>query len=342
MNASEPIYRLPPDWEMQRVSTPLSEVHDWSLEFLGIPELWKQGRAEGLKICILDTGVDTTHPDLVGCIAEAKDFTGSMWGPMDRVGHGTWCAGMIGARAGNNVGVAGITQAKLLIGKVLGDNGSGSDRGIEAGIRWAIDMDADILSLSLGGPRMSERLHRAFIDFVNRPRRFAFAAAGNDGPGSRPNFPGAWSETISVAAVDKQGHVTSFSSRGETVDIAAPGFEMLSTVPGGYGTMSGTSMACPVAAAVGSLALSKHNRTGGQSPLNTVAEMRDHLQRTAIDKGAPGRDDEYGFGLIDPAALLASVDAPTAPSPIPTPPPDNPGGVPGVWVFVPGGTTFQG
>jgi subtilisin len=312
-------YYLPPDWECTPVANPLSEVHDWSLAFLGVPKLWGITRGRGIKVAILDTGVQLDHPDLEGGLVEARDFTRSMNGPADAQGHGTWCCGMIGARSGNDFGVAGIApECSLFSGKVLGDNGAGTDSTIERGMIWAMSIDADIVSLSLGGPQMGERLHAIFREFVSRPGRFVFAAAGNDGRSDSVNFPARWLETICVAAVDKEGNRARFSSRGERIDIAAPGVDMLSTIPGGYGVMSGTSMATPLAAAVGALALAKHRSSLDGTPLSTVADMRQHLLKSARDRGPTGEDDEYGPGLIDPAKLLVGIGAPVAP-PVPSP-----------------------
>lgn len=323
----EPIYRLPPDWTCQVVSTPFAETFDWSLTAYGIPDLWKQTRGKGIRVCVLDTGVDANHPDLRGAIGEARDFTRSMRGAADFHSHGTWCCAMLGARADNNVGVAGIMPECLIFsGKVLGDNGSGTDSFIQAGIRWAMQVDAHIISMSLGGGMMSGRTRDLLQEFTGRPQRFIFAAAGNDGPNSTPNYPGAWSECIAVAAVDRNGNITDFSSRGDYVAIAGPGSDMLSCIPvsmGGYGKMSGTSMATPFVAGVGGLCLAKHIQQGGETGLENVADMKAHLQRTAKDKGVPGKDREYGYGLIDPAALFRGLDPMPPPVVPPIPPIDG-------------------
>jgi subtilisin len=343
-----PIYRLPPDWRLTRVTTPLSETLDWSLKFLGIPPLWQQSRGQGVRVAVLDTGCDLQHPDLRGAIVDSRDFTRSPWGVADRQGHGTWCCGMIAARAGNNMGVGGIApECELLVGKVLRDNGTGDDREIEAGLTWALDNEADIVSMSFGGTFASRRM-RGLLAQMMKAGILLIAAAGNDGPGSPPNYPGAWPETISVAAVGRDGRVTDFSSRGPTVDIAAPGEDMLSTIPGGYALNSGTSMACPVVAGVAALCLAKHRQRGGNTPVETVDDFRAHLQATAIDQGQPGRDEEYGFGLISPEALLARQEREPTPPPeggTPTRPPE--GGTPtappapgpiagGLWIWHPG------
>ena len=321
----EPIFRLPP-FEVQAVTTALSEVQDWSIQFLGIPDLWKKSQGEGVRVAVLDTGCDVDHPDLKGAIIAARDFSGSLWSYRDRQGHGTWCAGMIGARA-NDIGVRGVApKCQLLIGKVLGDDGSGSENAILAGIQWAAAQGAHIISMSLGGPQMSERLHDAIRAFVSEDHRFVICAAGNDGMDNSVGYPARWEETVAVAAVDKTGTLTSFSSRGPEVDIAAPGQDMLSTVPmsaGRYAKLSGTSMATPVVAAVAAVCLSKHFKQaeGGTTGLENYKQLLAHLAKTAVDAGTPGRDDSYGYGIISPNKLMDVVTTPiVAPSPAPSVP----------------------
>jgi len=324
----EPIFRLPP-YEAQAVTTALSEVQDWSIAFLGIPELWKKTQGEGVRVAVLDTGCDLEHPDLQdGAIVGFRDFTSSLWGARDRQGHGTWCAGMIGARA-NNVGVRGVApKCELLIGKVLGDDGSGSEAGILAGVEWAAAQGAHIISMSLGGPQMSNRLRDAIRAFVSQDHRFVICAAGNDGRDNSVNYPAVWDETIAVAAVDKNGKLTAFSSRGPQVDIAAPGQDMLSTVPqsaGRYAKLSGTSMATPVVAGVAAVCLSKHLKQGAHNGLENYKQLLAHLAKTAVDAGTPGRDDSYGYGIISPGKLLDAIGAPAV-----TPSPEGPQDVAGL------------
>lgn len=292
----EPIYRLPPDLMMFPAAIPLSEIIDWGQEFAHLPEAWKQSAGEGVKVAVLDTGVDVRHVDLQGQILDVADFTNSIYGPEDRHSHGTHCSGVIAANA-NEIGIrGGAYKAKLLCGKVLGDNGSGNDRSIEGGVLWAASKGADIISMSLGGPQMSDRLHRVFMELA-AAGTIIFAAAGNDG--GAVNFPGAWAETIGVGAIGRDGKLTDFTSRGPELDILGPGVDILSTVPGNrYATMSGTSMATPFCAAVGALALSKHRKDGGKTDLENVTQMREHLKRTAR------KSDGSGYGLIDPVELL--------------------------------------
>ncbi len=321
----DPIYRLPPDWSISECTTPLSEVLDWSANFLGLPELWKLTagsiKGEPVKVAVLDTGVDDAHPDLDGQILDVADFTGSRFGHKDLVAHGTHCAGAIAAKA-NDVGVRGVAyESRLLCAKVLGDNGAGNDQSIGQGMKWAFDHGARFFSLSLGGGRMSEWLHKLFAE-IAQSGAFIFCAAGNDG--GPVNYPAAWNEVVAVGAVDKDGNLTNFTSRGPELDILAPGFKVLSTIPGGkYGEMTGTSMATPLACGVGVLAYAAH--ASRSAPIGNVAEMITLLKRTSVPKGQ--------YGLIDPRRLASEaevkpdVPGPVAPIPVPG----------GIWVFVPGG-----
>jgi len=304
---TEPVFQLPPDWRITPAVLPLAEKVSWANDFVGISEAWKITKGKGVKVCILDTGCDLHHPDLRSGIVEAVDFTRSPYGPQDRAGHGTWCAGAIGAR-GRIEGIA--PECSLMIGKVLGDNGAGDEEGIYSGLMWALNNGADIVSMSLGGPRMSRTMHELIIRFVSRRQKWIFAASGNDGTYNRMGYPAGWKETISVGAVDKEGRRAKFSNAGDNLDIVAPGVDTLSTIPlrdGGYGSMSGTSMATPIVAGVAALALAKHRAAGGESGLDTLDDMREHLRKSATDTGAPGHDPETGAGIINAPRLLSRI-----------------------------------
>lgn len=238
-------YRLPP-FRIEAVfdAKSLSESIDWGLSLYGIPDLWRQSQGEGEVVAVLDTGCDLKHEDLQGQIADAKDFSGSRTGPQDAQGHGTHVAGIIAAVAGNQKGVAGVApKCRLLIGKVLGDNGSGSSRDIAKGIDWAIKRGATVINMSLGGPQADPFTEGALREAV-RAGVMVIVAAGNDGRPNSVNWPGRSKDTIAVAAVDRNGRVANFSSRGPEVDIAAPGQDVTSCYPGHrYAKLSGTCIA---------------------------------------------------------------------------------------------------
>ena len=367
---------LPP-FRIESTHVALTETIDWSLAAYHIPNHWKDTRGAGVRVALLDTGIDEQHPDLADAIDDARDFTGSRFGPADQNGHGTHTAGTIAARQ-NHLGVIGVApDCRLLIGKVLGDDGSGSSANVAGGIDWAADSGADIISMSLGSPEPDDALHAA-IERAVAKGKFIIAAAGNDGRDNSVNYPARWKSTIAVAAVDASGHLAPFSSRGPEVDIAAPGENILSTwLHGTYAKLSGTSMATPFVAGVTALLVSLHRTIVGQvsnlprqssadrsqnstnradiltpdprpltphpsphlltpspvhaaTPLRTIADLRDHLARTAIDAGPTGYDPGYGWGLINPDSLLQ----PEQETPAPTTPPTPTSG--GLWLWIPG------
>jgi len=309
-SANRTIYRLPP-YRVHRCLRALSETIDWGLRSNGIPSVWRRTQGEGVRIAVLDTGVDTRHEDLVGGISEARDFTGSRSGPRDRQGHGTHVAGTIAARQ-NQRGVVGVApRCELLIGKVLDDGGAGSDRDVAAGIEWAVAQRADIISMSLGSSEPSQGIGTALRDAAGAGV-LVISAAGNDGRRNSVNFPARRREAIAVAAVDRDGRIAPFSSRGEQVDIAAPGVDILSTWPRGqYARLSGTSMATPFVSGVVALMLAAA-KGQGDAERRDVAWLRTKLSATAIDAGASGKDTSYGWGLIRPESLLRG-DTPAPP-----------------------------
>jgi len=327
-----PIYKLP-RYRVEVRYSALAEQVDWGLALNGVPALWKETEGEGVVVAVLDTGIDRDHPDLREAILDARDFSGSRNGPIDGNGHGSHVAGTIAARR-NDGGVVGVApQAMLLIGKVVGDDGSGSDADVARGIHWAIERGARVISMSLGSRQESPVIFHAIKEAFEKGV-FVVAAAGNDGPQSPVDYPGRYPGVVTVGSVDRNGRASKFSSAGPEVDVAAPGQDVTSCwLDGGYAKISGTSMATPFVSGAIALMLAKHARQGGKTPIRTPDELREHLARTATDAGPKGHDPQYGFGLVNPAKMLAPLaDAPPAGEPKPPAPQAG-----GVWVFVPGG-----
>jgi subtilisin len=300
-------WQLPPYFVEDENFAPLSQTIDWGVAMLGLPDLWKETQGEGVKIALLDTGSGKQHPDLAEAIILEQDFTGSRYGPADINGHGTHCAGIMGAR-NNDIGVVGVApKVQICVGKVLGDNGSGSDQGIAGGIAWAISQGCDIISMSLGSPQSAPTI-KAAIDQAVARGIFVICAAGNSGP--NPNtvdYPGRYDDVVAVAAINQQKQVSKFSSRGPEVDIAAPGEKILSTwLNGGTATLSGTSMATPFVAGCVALCLAAHRKLG--NPPKNVQELLTLLKSTAIDIDQLGPDPNAGAGLVDPSKLVGPVD----------------------------------
>ncbi|WP_435332491.1 S8 family peptidase [Haloarchaeobius sp. TZWWS8] len=253
----------------------------------------------GADIAILDTGIDSDHPDLQANLGSGTSFVkckgkGCNYDWDDDNEHGTHCAGTAGG-ADNSQGVVGVsTQATLHAVKVLDSRGSGSFSDIAAGIEYVADQGWDVASMSLGASSGSQTIRDA-VQYADQRGVFLVAAAGNSGPCSDcVGYPAAYPEVVAVSSTNDADGLSSFSSTGPEVEIAAPGSDVFSTVPGGsYDTFSGTSMACPhVAGAAGQL------MAGGASASN----VRNTLTSTAEDLGLPSN--EQGAGLLDVAAAL--------------------------------------
>lgn len=282
---------------------------NWAGSILGVPRVWVQTMGEGIKVAVLDTGVDVDHPDLKDGIIATHDFTGD--GVEDVNGHGTHCAGIIGAHL-NNVGFVGVApKAELLIAKVLGNDGSGAFSWIADGVLWAVEQGADIISMSLGGPTSSHRLYQA-IHVALAKGVMVICAAGNEGSlfQNSIGYPGRYGGVITVASHDENGNRSGFSSRGGEIDVMAPGSNIWSTyVNGSYAELSGTSMATPFVSGLAALILAKHRKPGaGQnSPVNNTEDLKNHLLWMAAHPGY--HSNEEGYGPLQPFQYFGTRNA---------------------------------
>ncbi|NET48882.1 MAG: S8 family peptidase [Merismopedia sp. SIO2A8] len=293
--------------ELTVVAQQEEERVNWAGTILGIPNVWSQTMGQGIKIAVLDTGIDLDHPDLVDGIIDTKDFTGD--GVEDINGHGTHCAGIIGARL-NNVGFVGVApRSELLIAKVLGNDGSGAFAWIADGVLWAVEQGADIISMSLGGPVSSHRLYQA-IQVALAKGVMVICAAGNEGSlfQNSIGYPGRYGGVITVASHDENGNRSGFSSRGGEIDVMGPGSNIWSTyVDGGYAELSGTSMATPFVAGLSALLLSKHRQPGNSNntPIDNNEDLKNHLLRMAAHPGY--HSNETGYGPLQPFQYFGSL-----------------------------------
>jgi len=275
------------------------------LNTVRMPQAWDLAKSTGSQIvAVLDTGVDAGHPDLVGHLVAGVNTTSPNRGPIDDNGHGTMTLGIIAAAANNGAGVAGIGwNVKAMPVKVLSADGSGYDLDIAEGIDWATAHGAKVINMSLGGPGDNEVLH----DAVKRAAAkgvVIVAAAGNNGS-NELHYPSAYPEVISVGATDAAGALTSFSQYGDSVDVAAPGWDILSTgvrsmTPSGYEPYwycTGTSCSSPIVAGVAALVRNKW-------PSYTSAQVTARIKNLARDAGPRGTDPYYGAGILDAYAAL--------------------------------------
>lgn len=313
------VVRLPP-YKVESIisASEVGQVTDWGLVEYGVPAAWSVTKGAGAKVAVLDTGVQIDHPDLGGQFGvEPADFTGSPYGADDRQGHGTHCAGVVAASETNGEGVIGVAPlAKLYVGKVLGDDGSGSGSGVARGLDWAREQGVAIISMSLGSPQNDPQIAAA-VARATSAGIFVICAAGNSGPWNPQDidYPGRLDSVLAVASVGKNGVLSQFSSRGPHVAIAAPGEQILSTIPTSrYGRLSGTSMATPFVAGVTALLVARHLELGSSaaSPLKTRADLLEHLKEHAKDAAAPGFDTGTGWGVVKVDELL-KAEQPTKP-----------------------------
>ncbi len=314
-------------------------VHTWlnnSVPQISGPRVWQAGfKGSGIKIAIVDTGIDPNHPDFSGRIIATKSFVGDS--AVDDNGHGTHVAGITaGSGAQSNGKYAGVApEALLYIAKVLRGDGGGSMSGVMAGIEWAVlEQDVQVINLSLGGSGScdgTDALSSLCDEAVQQAGVVICVAAGNEGPGSSTvGAPGCARFVISIGAVDDNDRIASFSSRGPTADgrikpdIVYPGVGIIApraanTTMGtvaatGYVSANGTSMATPHAAGVAALMLQAN-------PQLQPSQVKMLMMTAAVDIDA--LPNEQGTGRADAyRSYQQSVgqEIPN-PAPIPTPSP---------------------
>ncbi len=252
----------------------------WGLPKISAPQAWDLTTgSSSVKIAIIDTGVDLTHPDLAGKILPGYDFVNSDTVAQDDNGHGTHCAGIAAAITNNAAGVAGVGyDCSIMPVKVLNSSGSGTYAAIVNGIVWATDHGANVISMSLGGTSGSSALQDA-VDYAWSHGVVVVAAAGNSNSSS-PSYPAYYENCIAVGSTDSLDARSSFSNYGDWVDVAAPGSSVFSTyLGGGYATLSGTSMATPHVAGLAGLLWSSLG-----SP--TAAMVRSRIESTTDSVGS--------------------------------------------------------
>jgi subtilisin family serine protease len=280
------------------------ETVPWGIERINAPKVHAtENLGSAVKVAVIDSGIDCGHPD-INCYG-GKDFVNNDDDPYDDNGHGTHVAGTIAALK-NDTGVVGVAPyAHLYPLKVLDASGNGDYSDIVAALEWCTQNSIQVTNNSYGsssdpGNTVKDAFDNSYIFGI-----LHVAAAGNSGnrPGSGDNviYPARWDSLIAVAATDSNDKRAYFSSTGAAVELAAPGYNIYSTLPGGgYGTKSGTSMASPHVAGAAALVIA------GNSDLSNL-EVRDILSSTAVDLGTAGRDTHYGYGLVDAMAAVSAV-----------------------------------
>lgn len=283
-------YIIPPDL-VSGDAFAMAPSNLWHLPTDKWKAVWERVTGKTVRVAVLDTGY-TSHPDCVDPIA-SKSFIGGQ-SARDGNGHGSHCAGTALGR--NGIGVA--PGAELIVGKVLSDQGSGGSGGIAAGIRWAADQGADVISMSLGGGGPDSETNSA-IDYAFSKGAIVNAAAGNSGyNGSNTiGWPAKYTGCLCCAAYRSDGQIASFSSGGREIDWACPGQDIISitNTGSGYRSMSGTSMATPFGSGVLALVVELMRREGN-ARWTAADSVRKFFEVNCEDAGAPGQDVRFGWG----------------------------------------------
>ncbi|NWF28837.1 type VII secretion-associated serine protease mycosin [Streptomyces sp. PKU-EA00015] len=300
------------------------EGRPWSLQRVLLDELWKQSTGKGVRVAVIDTGVDVKNPQLTKAVdtgsginlipKNIKDDNGNKIergkenGTTDTVGHGTKVAGIIAARPVKGTGFVGLAPDATVIPIQQNDaEGHGTAETLAQAIRHAIDEEADVINISQDTANAVEpapALKQA-VDSALAKEIVVVASAGNDGLGGnvKRTYPASYDGVLAVASSDRNNERAQFSQSGDFVGVAAPGVDMVSTVPGGgHCADSGTSFSAPYVAGLAALVKAKH---GDWTQEQIVAQ----IQQTA-ERSIAGHDRLVGWGVVDPVRALTEDDKP--------------------------------
>ncbi len=302
------------DYTRQVDATPNDQFYRSEQGYLStirMPQAWDLSKSAGAQtVAVLDTGVDAGHPELAGRVLSGYNAYTKNASTNDDHYHGTMVSGIIAASTNDSRGIAGVAwNARILPVKVLRANGSGSDSAIVDGINWAASHGARVINMSLGGPSYNPVMHNAIKAAVAKGI-VVVVSSGNE-YSNEPHYPGSLPEVISVGATDSNGVLVTFSSWGDNVDLAAPGWNIMSAYPRRltepkylpYASASGTSFSAPIVAGVAAMLRNKY-------PSWSPAQIEAQLKNTARDAGPRGRDPFYGAGVLDAANALGATWAP--------------------------------
>lgn len=289
----------------------------WHLKTLNLPGAWEYSSGSGVTVAVVDSGVDARHVDLQGQVLPGLDLVDPAGnGDTDLVGHGTTVAALIAGRDDAD-GVIGIApKAKILPVRVLDQENRYDDAMIVAkGVRWAVDHGARVINLSLGGGGSSAVLAAA-LDYAFAKDVVVVACTGNASasPTTGVWYPAREPGVIAVAGMERSGDALwSGSITGQETVVTAPATDLVGARPGGYWRVQGTSFAAPMVSGTAALIRSRW-------PMMPAGEVINRIIRTAKDRGAPGRDSVYGYGMVDPTGALTDTVPAVMDNPLDTTP----------------------
>ncbi|MDE2001178.1 MAG: S8 family serine peptidase [Patescibacteria group bacterium] len=284
----------------------------WAATQIKADQVWHAAdgtTGKGVKVAIIDTGVQHDHPDIAANVKGGINIMTGGTTPQDwaddckeswgGIGHGTHAAGDIAA-VDNTIGIVGVApEASIYAVKVAGSDCAGTLSDMISGIYWAANNGMQVANISMGGqgiPSYWQDQERAAVDYAYQHGVVVVVAAGNYGATSDTgiDYPAIFSESvIAVGSSNPDNTLSSFSSYGPQMELVAPGVAITTTIPGStYGVYSGTSESAPFVSGVAALILAKN-------PNFTPAQVRQRLDQTAIDLGTAGKDDTFGYGLVD-------------------------------------------
>jgi type VII secretion-associated serine protease mycosin len=274
----------------------------WFNAYLNVDSAHSVSVGSGVTVAVVDTGTDSTHPDLKGSILPGKDYLSPSQGNIDTHGHGTAMTGLI-VGSGRVGGIA--PEAKVVPIRVY-ENAEGRSSFFAEGIEWAADHGAKVICVA-GGGAIDDLLLRQLVEAAIRADVVVVAAVGNRTTDTQVIYPAAIAGVLAVGSVDRDGNLAPNSVTGPAVVLTAPGNGISSTrLNGGYAVTNGTSNATAITA--GAVALVR-----ARFPELKAPEVIRRLTATATDKGAPGRDNEYGYGVLNLVGAL-TADLPTSPT----------------------------
>lgn len=304
----------------------------WALQRVNLDELWAQSTGKNVKVAVIDTGVDVKNPQLKKAVDASagenllptknskgeKIDRGNNQGTTDTVGHGTRVAGIIAARPAKGTGFVGLAPDATIIPIKQNDaEGDGTADTLATAILDAVKKGAGVINISqdtANAVAPADSLQQA-VDYALERKVVVVASAGNDGLGGNEQitYPASYKGVLAVAASDRNNERASFSQSGEFVGVAAPGVDMISTVPGnGHCSDNGTSFSAPYVAGVAALLKSKY-------PDWTAQQIVAQIEQTA-ERSISGHDRLVGWGVVDPVKALTDVDPE---HPVETPKPEG-------------------
>lgn len=302
------VYSHAPDLEVgPRFDWVMGVPEAWHMYGWMAEKLWPVSTGQGIRIAILDTGY-AKHKYGPEPVAARSFIRGQSW--LDLHGHGTHCAGTaLGRRDESGRGIGAAPDADLIVGKVLSNSGSGASSGIAAGVRWAADEGAHIISMSLGGGGSDPETNEA-INYAWEKGCIVHASAGNSGYNGRNTigWPAKYKNCLCNGAYQSDGRIANFSSGGDEMDWACPGQAIISFGIRGddWRSMSGTSMSCPRGSGLLACLMSLRLRQGFPA-FRSAQEVRDWFTQSLIDAGAPGWDARFGFGRAGEEFLVSAI-----------------------------------